>query len=55
MGGVGAGGLYGMRSKKGVMPVLVGGVAGSVADLAYAYMFKCVNQVQATKQEEPQR
>ena len=34
------------------MPMLVGGVAGSIADLVYGYTYKCVSQVEAAAKKQ---
>jgi len=53
LGGAGLGTAYALKTKSGnIMPLLIGGMAGSVADLVYGYTVKCVNQVEATKQQE---
>jgi hypothetical protein len=52
LGGIGVGTLHTLSSKtKSFMPVLVGGMAGTVADLVYGYTVVCVTQVEATKKE----
>lgn len=51
VGGIGLGAAYGVHTRKGVAPMMVAGVAGSVADLVYGYYFVC--REESTKQEEP--
>ena len=41
VGGIGLGAAYGVHTRKGVAPMMVAGVAGSVADLVYGYYFVC--------------
>jgi hypothetical protein len=51
LGGAGLGTAFALNKKSGnIMPLLVGGMAGSVVDLVYGYTIKCVQQVEATKQ-----
>jgi len=45
VGGVGAGAMAGIQLKKGVGPMIVGGVAGSTADLMYGYIVACKDKV----------
>jgi len=44
--GVGLGAAYGIRSKTGIMPMVAGGVAGTLADLVYGYTVACVDEVE---------
>lgn len=56
VGGAGLGTAYALYGKRGnIMPLLVGGMVGSVADLVYGYTVKCVTQVNATKQSKSER
>mmetsp|Transcript_34380 Transcript_34380/g.79361 ORF Transcript_34380/g.79361 Transcript_34380/m.79361 type:complete len:87 (+) Transcript_34380:127-387(+) len=52
MAGVGIGVAHGIRSKKGAMPMVVGGLLGSVADLFYGYSVACKNQVEDYRNEQ---
>lgn len=40
-GGVLGGAAYGIKAKKGLLPMVAAGVAGSVADLVYGYVVAC--------------
>ena len=53
MAGVGLGAAYGIRGKKGVAPMVVSGVVGSVADLIYGYTIACKAEVEAYNQQPP--
>ena len=54
LGGASLGTAYAVRSKtKNYMPLLVGGMAGTVADLVYGYTVKCINEVEATQRRKP--
>lgn len=50
-GGVLAGAAYGIKYRKGIMPMVAAGVSGSVADLIYGYLQSCKNEVEAFKNE----
>ena len=56
--GVGAGVAYALKTKRGLVPVLGGGVGGSVGDLIYGYRIACRKHVddieKAKKQPKPQ-
>jgi hypothetical protein len=45
--GVGLGGAYGIRLKKGPAPMILAGLGGSLADLVYGYAIACQNEVRA--------
>jgi hypothetical protein len=45
-GGIGLGAAYAMRYKKGVAPMIVAGLGGSMADIVYGYMVACQDHVQ---------
>jgi hypothetical protein len=48
LGGAALGTAHAVRSKtKNYVPLFVGGMVGSVADLVYGYTVKCVTQVEA--------
>mmetsp|Transcript_7054 Transcript_7054/g.10120 ORF Transcript_7054/g.10120 Transcript_7054/m.10120 type:complete len:87 (-) Transcript_7054:235-495(-) len=53
--GVGLGAAYGMGQKRGIAPMIVSGVAGSIADLIYGYTIACQNEVRAFHDQESQR
>ena len=45
--GVLGGAAYGIKYKKGVVPMVVAGVTGSVADAIYGYVKACEIEVEA--------
>eukprot|EP00547_Thalassionema_nitzschioides_P006442 CAMPEP_0194203140 /NCGR_PEP_ID=MMETSP0156-20130528/3002_1 /TAXON_ID=33649 /ORGANISM="Thalassionema nitzschioides, Strain L26-B" /LENGTH=72 /DNA_ID=CAMNT_0038928831 /DNA_START=69 /DNA_END=287 /DNA_ORIENTATION=+ len=45
VGGIGVGAMSGIHLKKGIAPMIVGGVAGSMTDLMYGYMVACKEKV----------
>ena len=45
-GGVGLGAAYSIKYSKGALPMVVAGVAGTVADLAYGYTVECAKEVE---------
>jgi len=47
--GVGLGGLYAVRSKKGLPVMAAAGVAGSVADMIYGYTVACKEEADRYK------
>ncbi len=49
-GGVLGGAAYGMKMKKGMLPMVAAGVAGSVADLVYGYVSACEKEVKIYEQ-----
>jgi len=44
-GGVLGGAAYGIKAKKGVVPMVIAGVAGTVSDLVYGYVKACKGEV----------
>ena len=44
-GGVLGGAAYGIKAKKGVVPMVIAGVAGTFSDLVYGYMEACKDEV----------
>jgi hypothetical protein len=50
-GGVLAGAAYGIKYRKGIMPMVAAGISGSLADLIYGYLEACKNEVDAFKKE----
>ena len=50
-GGVGLGVAYGIRYKKGALPMVAGGVAGTVADLIYGYTVACKQQAEEYRKQ----
>jgi len=46
-GGVGLGAAYGIRYSKGVVPMAVSGVVGTMADMIYGYVVACSKEVEA--------
>jgi len=45
LGGVLGGAAYGIKAKKGLVPMVVAGVAGTMSDLVYGYMEACKDEV----------
>jgi len=45
-GGVGLGAAYGIKYSKGVVPMAVSGVVGTMADMAYGYIVACSKEVE---------
>ena len=54
-GGVLGGAAYGMKMKKGMLPMVAAGVAGSVADLVYGYVSACEKEVKNYEQSSGAR
>mmetsp|Transcript_28645 Transcript_28645/g.41813 ORF Transcript_28645/g.41813 Transcript_28645/m.41813 type:complete len:114 (-) Transcript_28645:603-944(-) len=44
-GGVGLGAAYGIKYAKGPIPMVIGGITGTVGDLIYGSMVACATQV----------
>lgn len=44
-GGVLGGAAYGIKMKKGLLPMVAAGVAGSLSDLVYGYVSACEKEV----------
>lgn len=51
-GGVLGGAAYGIKTKKGVLPMVVAGVAGTMADMAYGYVIACKNEVELVEKSK---
>mmetsp|Transcript_33985 Transcript_33985/g.38676 ORF Transcript_33985/g.38676 Transcript_33985/m.38676 type:complete len:91 (-) Transcript_33985:1024-1296(-) len=51
-GGVGLGLAGSLKLKKGPAPMIIGGVAGSLADLIYGYTVACKEHTSTNKKEE---
>ena len=50
-GGVLGGAAYGIKYRKGIIPMVAAGVAGTLADLVYGYLESCKNEVESYKKE----
>ena len=50
VGGLAAGVLYSVPNKKGAVPVMAAGVAGSLADAVWGLMVECQAEVSAYKE-----
>ena len=50
VGGLAAGVLYSVPNKKGAVPVMAAGVAGSLADAVWGLMVECQSEVSAYKE-----
>ena len=55
VGGLAAGVLYSAPNKKGAVPVMAAGVAGSIADLMSGLMGECQSEVSAYKESRGER
>jgi len=50
VGGLAAGVAYSVPSKRGIVPVMAAGVAGSLADVMWGLMVECQSEVSAYKE-----
>ena len=50
--GIGFGVAYAIKTKKGLMPMAIGGFLGSVADLAYGYQIGCAAEIKRYRQQK---
>jgi len=59
VGGVGVGAAYGMKYPTGrfgrYVPFVIGGVAGTIADVAYGYTVACVKEVEAHRAQREEK
>lgn len=50
--GIGFGVAYAIKTKKGLMPMVIGGFLGTVADLAYGYQIGCAAEIKRFRQQK---
>jgi hypothetical protein len=53
--GLGLGTAYGLKYSKGKLPMVVGGVAGSLGDFLYGYYVACVQHSPQTNENQNQK